>query len=107
MNVGGLLANLLLGLGIALELLACLGILAMQTDHARLHDLSPAALGSVPIAAAVWIDSGPSTVALQATLLAALLLIVSPAQTHATARALRIASRGDWRAPREDQKVAR
>jgi multisubunit Na+/H+ antiporter MnhG subunit len=98
MNAGGLLADVLLGIGVALELLACLGVLAMGTDHARLHYLSPAALGSVPIAAAIWIDSGPSTIALQATLLAAFLLLASPALTHATARGLRIASRGDWRA---------
>jgi multisubunit Na+/H+ antiporter MnhG subunit len=96
-SVGGVVADLLLALGVALELLACLGVVAMGTDHARLHYLSPAALGAVPIAAAVWIDSGPSTIALQAALLAAFLLLISPALTHATARASRIAARGDWR----------
>jgi multisubunit Na+/H+ antiporter MnhG subunit len=97
MNAGGFVADVLLGIGVALELLACLGIVAMGTDHARLHYLAPAALGSVPIAVAIWVDSGPSTIALQATLLAAFLLVASPALTHATARAARIAARGDWR----------
>lgn len=98
MSTGDVATGALLGLGVALELFACLGILAMGTVWARLHFLAPAALGSVPIAAAIWVSSGPSMIALKATLLAGFLLLTSPALAHATARAARIAERGDWRA---------
>ena len=87
----------LLVLGVGAEVLACLGVLAMRDAFDRLHYVAPSTLGAILIAAAVWIRSGPSFIALKAALLAAFLLVASPALAHGTARAARIATSGDWR----------
>jgi multisubunit Na+/H+ antiporter MnhG subunit len=96
------IVGLLLGLGLAAELLACLGLLVMRGAYDRLHYVGPSVLGAVLIAAAIWAREGASTISLKATLLAAFLLIASPALAHGTARAARIAERGDWRAGEDE-----
>jgi monovalent cation/proton antiporter MnhG/PhaG subunit len=90
----------LLGLGVASVVIACLGVLLMQGVYDRLHYVSPAALGAVLIVAAIWVREGPSTIALEGALLAAFVLVSSPALAHATARAARISEHGNWRAQR-------
>jgi monovalent cation/proton antiporter MnhG/PhaG subunit len=90
----------LLGLGVAAEVVACLGVLLMRGVYDRLHYVAPAPLGAVLIVAAIWVREGPSTIALEAALLAAFVLVSSPALAHATARAARISEHGDWRAQR-------
>jgi multisubunit Na+/H+ antiporter MnhG subunit len=92
----------LLGLGVGLELLACGGILAMRNAYDRLHYVAPSTLGAVLIAAAVWVRDGPSFIGVKAALLAAFLLVASPALAHGTARAARINELGDWRRRRDE-----
>jgi multicomponent Na+:H+ antiporter subunit G len=93
----------LLAVGVACELIACLGLAVMRGAYDRLHYLAPATLGGILIAGAVWAREGPSGIALKATLVAAFLLIASPALAHATARASRISELGDWRAQRAEE----
>jgi multisubunit Na+/H+ antiporter MnhG subunit len=90
----------LLGMGVALELVSALGVALMGGVYDRLHYVAPSALGAVLIVAAIWVREGPSTIALEGTLLAAFLLVCSPALAHGTARAARISERGDWRVQR-------
>jgi monovalent cation/proton antiporter MnhG/PhaG subunit len=90
--------------GVALEVVASLGVLAMRNVFDRLHYLGPASLGGILIAAAVWAAEGPSFISVKATLLAAFLLIASPTLVHVSARAARISELGDWR-PREDEEA--
>jgi monovalent cation/proton antiporter MnhG/PhaG subunit len=92
----------LLGLGVALELLSTMGVALMRDVYDRLHYVAPSALGAVLIVAAIWVREGPSTIALEGTLLAAFLLVSSPALAHGTARAARISELGDWRVQREE-----
>jgi multisubunit Na+/H+ antiporter MnhG subunit len=92
----------LLGLGVGVELLACLGVSVMRGAFDRLHYVAPSSLGAVLIAAAIWVRSGPSFIGLKAALLAAFLLVASPALAHGTARAARIQATGDWRAQRDE-----
>jgi multisubunit Na+/H+ antiporter MnhG subunit len=47
---------------------------------------------------------GPSQIALEATLVAVIVLVVSPALAHGTARAARISQHGDWR-PQPDEGI--
>jgi multicomponent Na+:H+ antiporter subunit G len=96
-NAGDAIVYVLLAMGVALELLACSGVVAMRNVYARLHFIAPSCLGAVLIAAAVCVREGPSYVGIKAVLLAAFLLITSPALTHVTARAALINERGDWR----------
>jgi multisubunit Na+/H+ antiporter MnhG subunit len=90
----------LLGLGVALELVSSLGIALMRGVYDRLHYVAPSALGAILVVAAIWVREGPSTIALEGTLLAAFLLVASPALAHGTARAARISELGDWRPQR-------
>lgn len=104
MSVQDVAVYALLAAGVACELIACLGVLVMRTTYDRLHYLGPATLGGVLIAGAVWAREGPSGIALKATLLAAFLLVASPALAHATARASRISELGDW-GPRRTEGI--
>ncbi|OLE38737.1 MAG: hypothetical protein AUG48_01040 [Actinobacteria bacterium 13_1_20CM_3_68_9] len=100
MSLEDAVVYLLLGLGVALEVIACLGLVAMRDVHDRLHYVAPSVFGAVLVAAAVWAREGPSMIGLKAALLAAFLLAASPALAHGTARATRISRLGDWRAQR-------
>jgi len=104
MSATSVLSYALLAAGVAMVLFASVGLLAMDDIYGRLHYLAPSSLGAVLVAAAIWVREGPSTIAMQATLLAAFLLVASPALVHGTARAVRISEHGDWR-PRRGEPV--
>jgi monovalent cation/proton antiporter MnhG/PhaG subunit len=97
------IADAVLAIGILLELGAVAGTVAMRDAYERLHYAGPATLGAIAIAVSIWIASGPSTIALQALLLAAFLLVASPILAHYTLRAIREWDRGDWRAGDDDE----
>jgi monovalent cation/proton antiporter MnhG/PhaG subunit len=87
----------LLGAGVGVELIACLGVALMSGVYDRLHYLAPATVGAILIVTAIWVREGPSTIALEATLVAAFILFAAPALAHGTARAARLAEHDDWR----------
>jgi multicomponent Na+:H+ antiporter subunit G len=78
----------LVGAGVALSLLASLGVLLMRDALDRLHYAGPAALGAALLCSAVLAQGGWSLIGLRAILLAALVLVTAPVLAHATARAL-------------------
>jgi len=96
------IAYVLLASGVALEVLAALGLVVMRSVYDRLHFVGPATLGALLVAAAVWVYRGPSLIALEAGLVALIVLVISPALAHGTARAARIAEHGDWRPQRNE-----
>jgi monovalent cation/proton antiporter MnhG/PhaG subunit len=102
MSAGDAIVWILLTLGVALELVACLGVAAMKGTYDRLHFVAPSTLGAVLIATAVWAEEGPSMIGLKATLIVAFLIVAAPALAHATARAARISELGDWRAQSDE-----
>lgn len=89
--------DILLWAGVALEVVACLGVVVLRDAYDRLHYTGPTALGALLVAAAVWVRDGASLAADKATLTAAFLLLTGPLLAHATARAARDGERGDWR----------
>lgn len=92
-------ADVLLAVGVAIELLSCLGLLVMDDVYDRLHYLGPAAvLGPVVIAAAVILEEALSTAGIKAILIAVVLVAGGPVVTHATGRAARIRQLGAWQA---------
>jgi monovalent cation/proton antiporter MnhG/PhaG subunit len=95
--------DVLLWIGVGLELLSCLGLVVMRSVYDRLHLASPAVLGVVFIAAAVVVDKSFSMVGNKAILIAAFALIGGPLITHALARMARIVERGDWRLGAEEE----
>jgi monovalent cation/proton antiporter MnhG/PhaG subunit len=99
MTVGDILVAVLLILGVGVELVCCIGVLVMRGVYDRLHYTGPASFGAVLIAAAIVIREGLlSQIGVKAILIAAILLVVSPALVHATARTARLRERGELQA---------
>ena len=88
--------DLLVGLGVGAELVCCVGVLTMRTALDRLHYATAATtVGPLLITAAVIVREGiGSAQALNALLVALVLLVAGPAVTSATARALRLRNQG-------------
>ena len=96
---------MLLGLGVAIELLCCLGLLVAKDVYDRLHFTGPAtALGPVLIAAAIVLTEALSTAGIKAILIAVILLGAGPTLTHAVARAARIRAHGAWQ-PQAGERI--
>ena len=99
-----IVADVLLALGVGIELLSCLGLLVMDHVFDRLHYVGPAAaLGPITIAGAVLLEEGISTAGLKAALIAIVLVGIGPVVTHATARAARVRQFGQWQAQPDEQ----
>ena len=88
--------DVLVALGVAIELASCVGLLAMRTAIDRIHYAGAGTVaGPVLIAAAVCVEEGLFTInGLNAVLVASLLAILGAALATATARAIRLRERG-------------
>jgi monovalent cation/proton antiporter MnhG/PhaG subunit len=97
--------DILLGLGVALELLCCIGLAVMRTTFDRLHYASAGI--TVPaffVLAAVLVREHVSAGGLQAIAAVALLFLLYPVLLTATARAARRIDY-DTIAPLPEEKV--
>ena len=81
------IAGALLFAGVALELAAALGVVAMRGVLQRMHYTGLAMVGAIPIAAAVVVRESFSLASLGPLLLVAYLVVSTPALAHVTARA--------------------
>jgi monovalent cation/proton antiporter MnhG/PhaG subunit len=82
--------DILLALGVALELACCAGVVVMRTIYDRLH--YAAAATTVPaflVLAAVLVREGFTSGGLQAIAAVALMFLLNPVLVTATARAAR------------------
>jgi monovalent cation/proton antiporter MnhG/PhaG subunit len=100
------LVIVLLALGVGLQLLSCLGLLAMRDTYARLHYLAASSFGVLAIAAAIFVEEPFSMIGEKALLAAVFLLATGPVLVHVTARTARTRRHGGW-AIRDDEKVER
>ena len=91
--------------GCALAACASLGIVVSRTPFDRVHFAAVPSASAVLFAAAIWLDAGPSLIAVKATLLAAILVGGSPVIAHVAARAVRGSEHDDWRWRESDGKV--
>ena len=80
----------LLGIGVAVQVFAALGVLLMRDALDRLHYVGASAVGIAGVCAAVVVGEGPSLIGLKAVLTAAFLLVTGPVLAHATARAIHL-----------------
>jgi monovalent cation/proton antiporter MnhG/PhaG subunit len=88
----------LLVIGVASVLISCIGLVVMRTAMDRLHFTAPAGtIAPVAFAAAVLVEEPLSGAGAKAVLVALLILITTPALSHATARASRIREHGRWK----------
>ena len=88
--------DVLVALGVAIELASCVGLLAMRTAIDRIHYAGAGTVaGPALIAAAVCVEEGLFTInGLNAVLVAVMLAILGAALATATARAIRLRERG-------------
>jgi multisubunit Na+/H+ antiporter MnhG subunit len=74
--------------GVAVELLACAGVVLMRDALDRLHYAGAGTLAVLLLAAAVLVRDSFSLIGNKAIVVAALVLVTSPVLTHFTAQAL-------------------
>jgi monovalent cation/proton antiporter MnhG/PhaG subunit len=83
--------DLLVGLGVAGELLCCAGLLVMRDVYDRLHyAMAATAVPPFLIAAAVVVEEGWTQPAINALVVAAVMFLVNPALAIAVARTARL-----------------
>jgi multisubunit Na+/H+ antiporter MnhG subunit len=93
-----ILADVLLGLAVAIVLASVIGILVMRDAYQKLHYVTPAALvAPLIVGLAVLAQSGLTENTAETWLALLFIMIASPFLTHATIRATRIREKGDWR----------
>jgi multicomponent Na+:H+ antiporter subunit G len=107
MSAKEIVIDVLLGAGVLVQLLSCIGVVFMPNLMDRLHFVTPAtSLGPIFVAGAIVIEEALDHQGIFAVLVAGFLLLFGPVLTHATARAARIRQRGDWRV-QADESVRR
>jgi multisubunit Na+/H+ antiporter MnhG subunit len=94
---------ILLVLGVALQLLAGLGLVTMRDGFARLHYVAPGGFGVVAIAAAILVEESFAIIGDNAIATAAVLLVSGPVLVHTTARSARARWLGEWSARRSGE----
>jgi multisubunit Na+/H+ antiporter MnhG subunit len=101
-------AAILLITGVAIELVAVLGVCVMRDPFDRVHYAGLAGFGALLVGVAVLARESWSAIADKALATGVLLVLFSPIVVHATARSFRTRTRGDWRtgieAQREDEE---
>ena len=81
-------AMALLFAGVAVQVLAVLGVTLVRDALDRVHYLAPTTLATVLVAAAVVVRESFSLIGIAALLLAGFALFTGPVLSHVTARAL-------------------
>jgi len=96
-GVGHIIASVLLVAGVALEVIAVLGVCVMRDVLDRLHYVGLAGFGALLVAVAILCASSFSLLGDKALLAGVLLVTAGPVLVHTTARSLRVRALGDWR----------
>jgi multicomponent Na+:H+ antiporter subunit G len=93
-----IVADVALGIAVAIVLASSIGILVMRGPYRKLHYVTPAALvAPLFVGLAILAQSGLTDNTAQTCLALIFLGIAGPFLSHATMRAMRIRERGDWR----------
>jgi multisubunit Na+/H+ antiporter MnhG subunit len=92
--------DVLLGCGVAAQLLCCLGLVVMRTTSDRLHYASAGyTVGPFCVVAALLVREQLSSIGLQALAAVAILFLPAPILVHATGRVVRRAESTDRELP--------
>lgn len=102
MSTGHAIATALLVLGVAVEIVAVLGVTAMRDVFDRLHYVGLAGFGALLVGISVLVREGFSLVGDKALVTGAFLALFGPVLVHATARSMRTRQLGDWREGAEE-----
>ncbi|HET9161847.1 MAG TPA: monovalent cation/H(+) antiporter subunit G [Solirubrobacterales bacterium] len=96
MTFKGVVVGALLVLGVGLDLLAAIGMVAMRDTLDRLHYVGAAGFSVVAISAAILVEESFSVVGDQAIVAGLASLLTTPVLVHVTARTERIRRHGRW-----------
>lgn len=103
MSTSALATDVLLALGVAAELVCCLGLVAMRSAFDRLHYAGAASsVGPVPIGAALLIHESLSGPGIKTILVVVFLVASGAVVTSATARMARLREHGRLEALSEE-----
>ena len=103
-----LLVDVLLGVGVAAELVCSVGVLVMRTTYDRLHySGAGSTVGAFCILAALLVREGFSSGGLQGIAAVGLLFLLGPVVVTATARAARRIEHGDLEPTAEELERGR
>jgi multisubunit Na+/H+ antiporter MnhG subunit len=97
MTVGHVVATVLLILGVALELMAVLGVSGMRDPLDRLHYVGLAGFGAMLVGVSIVVRASFSLIGDKALVTGLVFVVLGPVVVHTTARSLRTRERGDWR----------
>ncbi len=97
MTAGHVIATVLLVLGVAVEIVAVVGVTAMRDVYDRLHYVGLAGFGALLVGVSVVVREGFSLIGNKALVTGAFLALFGPVLVHATARSMRTRQLGDWR----------
>jgi multisubunit Na+/H+ antiporter MnhG subunit len=93
-----ILADVLLGLAVAVVISASIGVLVMRDPYQKLHFVTPAALiAPLLVTLAVLARAGLDENTGETCVALGFMVIAGPFLSHATVRAIRIREKGDWR----------
>jgi multisubunit Na+/H+ antiporter MnhG subunit len=93
-----IIADVLLGLAVAIVFGSAIGILVMRDVYQKLHYVTPAALvAPFIVGLAVLAQSGLTEDTAATCLALVFIMIAGPYLSHATIRTARIRETGDWR----------
>lgn len=102
--MSNVVVDVVLGFGVAAELVCCVGVAVARTVYDRLHYAAAGtAVGPFLILAALLVREGLSSQGLQSIAAVALLFLLNPVLVHATARAARRVDVGEVGARPEDR----
>jgi multisubunit Na+/H+ antiporter MnhG subunit len=96
--------TVLLIAGVALEVVAVLGVSVMRNVLDRLHYVSLAGFGALLVGISILCAEPFSLIGDKALVTGALLVLAGPVLVHATARSLRARALGDWREGIEEHR---
>jgi multisubunit Na+/H+ antiporter MnhG subunit len=96
--------TVLLIAGVALEVVAVLGVSVMRNVLDRLHYVSLAGFGALLVGISILCAEPFSLIGDKALVTGALLVLAGPVLVHATARSLRARALGDWRERIEEHR---
>jgi multisubunit Na+/H+ antiporter MnhG subunit len=92
-----MIATILLVVGVAVELIAVLGVSLMRDVFDRLHYVGLAGFGALLVGTSVLVRESFSLIGDKALFTGAFLALFGPVLVHATARSMRTRQLGDWR----------
>jgi multisubunit Na+/H+ antiporter MnhG subunit len=95
----------LLVIGVAAQLVACVGVLVARGPYNRLHYTGPTIVGATGIGLAVLVEEGFSLVGDRGVEIALVIAVTSPAIVQAMARAARVGDRGSLDVSADDVEL--